>query len=83
MRAATCRSISDRSALAALVTMEEFVSLATGEELSAADRLVTFPSTFILEKLLSALTSAGAGSEKVNATFGEDMAEGTEAEGEE
>ena len=61
-----------------LVLLEEFVSLEN--ELSAADRLVTFPSTFIFEKLISVLTSAGAGSEKVNATVGEDAAEGTEGE---
>ena len=63
-----------------------FDPLASDNELSAADKLVTFPSTFIFEKLVSALTSAGAGSEKVNATFGEDAAgltEGIEDEGEE
>ena len=48
----------------------------SGGKLSDADTLVTFPSTFILEKLLSALISAGAGSEKVNCILGDDTADG-------
>ena len=59
-----------------LVILEE----SSEDELSATDRLVTFPSMFILEKLVSVLRSAGTGSEKVNATVGEDAAEGTEGE---
>ncbi len=51
------------------------------DKLSDTDTLVTFSSTFIFEKLLSALTSAGAGSEKANSTLGDDAADGTESEG--
>ena len=35
-----------------LVILEEFSSLGMEDELSAIDALVTFPSTFIFEKLL-------------------------------
>ena len=52
-----------------------------GVKLLDTDTLVTFPLTFILEKLLSALTSARASSEKVNSTLGDDTADGTECEG--
>ena len=58
-------------------------SLAESSSVKLSDTyiLVTLPSTFILEKLLSALTSARFGSEKVNSTLGDDTADGTECEG--
>ena len=66
-------------AVAVAVVFEE--SSDSGGKLSDTNTLVTFPSTFIFEKLLSALTSAGAGSEKANSTLGDDTADGTECEG--
>ena len=45
------------------------------------DGSVTFPSMVIFEELLSSLTSAGAGSEKMKSTLGDDAAEGTGGKG--
>ena len=61
-------------AIAVAVVSEE--SSDSVGKLSDSDALVTFLSTFILEKLLSALISAGAGSEKVNCILGDDTADG-------
>ena len=61
-------------AIAVAVVSEE--SSDSGGKLSDTNALVTFLSTFILEKLLSSLISAGSGSAKVNCILEDDTADG-------